>query len=253
VIAREGRASLRSIAYHAGLTLFILVMIYPLLWMAASSIKSPEEIWTRATSLIPRRPTFVNYANGWKGFGEFSFADFYMNSVIYAGLTMMLPVQILIIPQYILFSQLGWINTFLPLLVPPLLCQAGQAFFIFMLVQFIRGIPSDLDEAAEIDGAGRLRIFFTMIVPLIKPAMVTTAIFSFYWTWSEFLTPLLYLNNPRLYTVSVALRSFADPAGATDWGAVFAMSFLSLIPVLAVFAAAQRYIVEGIATTGMKG
>jgi multiple sugar transport system permease protein len=122
-----------------------------------------------------------------------------------------------------------------------------------MIMQFIRGIPVELDEAAEIDGCGRGATFGRIIMPLLKPALFTAAIFSFYWTWSEFLQPLIYLNNPRIYTVSLALRSFSDPGGLTDWGAIFAMSFLSLIPVLALFVAFQRYLVQGIASTGIKG
>jgi multiple sugar transport system permease protein len=164
--------------------------------------------------------------------------------------TLMLPSQIQIIPQYIMFQRIGWINSYLPLIVPRLF---GQAFFIFMIMQFIRGIPRELDEAADIDGCGLGATFLRIILPLLKPAMFTAAIFSFYWTWSDFFTPLIYLNNPTIYTISLALRSFADPGGLTDWGAIFAMSFLSLIPVLVLFVAFQRYLVQGIASTGLKG
>ena len=165
-------------------------------------------------------------------------------------LTIMLPPQILLIPQYIIFNQLDWINTFLPLLVPRL---GGDVFFIFMIVQFIRGIPIELDEAAMIDGCGKGSIFFRIILPQITPALVTAAIFSFYWTWEDFLGPLIYLSNPNLYTVSLALRAFADPGSGTNWGAVFAMLTLSLLPVILIFVFFQRYLVEGIATTGLKG
>lgn len=283
---KRRRDRLHSVIFHVGVIIFGFIMIYPLLWLAASSLKGPEEIFTRVASLIPRDFSWSNYVTGWQGFGGTTFTVFYKNSLIYAVFgtlfatfssafvafgfarihfrfkgfwfacmlaTLMLPVQIQIVPQYILFSQLGWVNTFFPLLVPPLLCQAGQAFFIFMVVQFIRGIPIELDEAAEIDGAGRMRVYFQVILPLIKPALVTVAIFSFYYTWGEFLTPLIYLNSPTLYTISVALRSFADPTGITNWGAIYAMSFLSLVPVLVVFISFQRHIVEGISTTGMKG
>jgi multiple sugar transport system permease protein len=138
----------------------------------------------------------------------------------------------------------------LPLLLPRL---GGDVFFIFMIMQFIRGIPIDLDEAAMIDGADQFGIFFYIILPQLKPAVITAAIFSFYWTWEEFLQPLIYLNKPSLYTVSVALRSYADPGTVNDWGAVFAMLTLSLVPVFLLFVFFQRYLVEGIATTGMKG
>jgi multiple sugar transport system permease protein len=277
------KKSLKTLAFHVSIGLFGLLMIYPLLWLVASSFKPASEIWTRVHSLIPNAPTFVNYLNGWKGFGGFGFDIFYINSFIYSGFgtvfailssalvsygfarinfpgkklwfacmisTLMLPAQIQVIPQYIMFSRIGWVNNFLPLLVPRLF---GQAFFIFMLMQFIRGIPQDLDEAAEIDGCGRFYIFFRILLPLLKPAMFTASIFSFYWTWNDFLAPLIYLNNPRLYTLSLALRSFADPGGMTDWGAIFAMSFLSLVPVIVLFVSFQKYLTQGIATTGLKG
>lgn len=275
--------ALRTLIFHLCAALFGVAMIYPILWLAASSLKGPGEIWRKVYSLIPENPTFQNYVNGWKGFGGTSFAVFYRNSFVYTALatvftigasalvgfgfarirfrgknfffacmlvTMMIPPQIQIIPQYIVFSKIGWVNSYLPLIVPRLF---GQAFFIFMFVQFMRGIPKELDEAAEIDGCGVGRVFAAVHLPLLKPVLFTASIFSFYWTWNDFFSPLIYLNDPKRYTLSVALRSFSDPSGLTDWGAIFAMSFLSLIPVIALFIAFQRYLVEGIATTGIKG
>lgn len=280
------RSIFRSVTFHLVAAGLGLIMIYPILWLAGSSFKPETEIWRTVSSVIPQNPTLEHYISGWQGFGGISFTTFYRNTIIYAGLgtlaavsvsalvafgfaripfkgkkiffsamlmTLMLPIQIQVIPQYVFFTQIGLINSFAPLLVPRLLGQAGQAFFIFMMVQFIRTIPFELDEAARMDGVGRFGIFARIMLPLIKPALVTTGVFSFYWTWSDFLTPLIYLNSPRLYTVSVALRSFADPSGNTDWGAIFAMSFLSLIPVLIVFFIFQRHIVEGISTQGLKG
>ena len=121
-------------------------------------------------------------------------------------LTIMLPIHVIIVPQYMLFSQLGWVNTFLPLIVPKLL--ATDAFFVFLMVQFIRGIPRELDEAARIDGAGHPRIFVQIILPLMVPALATTAIFTFIWTWNDFFAQLIYLTKPELYTVPLALRAF---------------------------------------------
>ena len=273
----------RGLVYHVGVFLFGLLMLYPVLWLFSSSLKPPEEIWQTVENLIPSQIRLDNYASGWQGFGGISFLTFYRNSFIYAGvgtlltvsisaivaygfarvkfvgskfwfavmlITLMLPTQVLLIPQYIIFSKLDWINTFLPLLVPRL---GGDVFFIFMILQFIRGIPIDLDEAALIDGCSKVGIFHQIILPQIKPALVTAAIFSFYFTWEDFLGPLIYLTNPNLYTVSVALRNFSDPAGMTNWGGIFAMLSLSLVPVLVVFIFFQRYLVEGIATTGLKG
>lgn len=276
-------ATRQAAVYYLIAGVITVVMLYPIVWMVSSSFKAPDEIWSNVTSLLPSRLAWDNYISGWSGFGGITFATFFRNSFFYATvgtiavvttsavvaygfarikfrgrafwftcmiLTLMLPSQVQIIPQYIFFSQIDWVNTYLPLLVPRF---GGQAFFIFLIMQFIRGIPSELDEAAEIDGCSKAGIFFRIILPLIKPALITSAIFSFYWTWEDFLTPVIYLNNPKLYTVSLALRSFADPASATNWGAIFAMATLSLVPVFLIFIFFQRYLVQGIATTGLKG
>lgn len=272
-----------NLIYHGSVALLGFVMIYPILWLFATSLKGPDEIWVRLTALIPHKIVWANYVNGWKGFGGITFDIFFKNSFIYATistignvassalvafafsrirfhghrfwfmlmlLTMMLPGQVLLIPQYILFNKLGWMNSFKPLLIPKFF---GHPFFIFLMVQFIRGIPKELDEAAAIDGCSKRRLFFTILLPLIQPALITSAIFAFYWTWSDFMGPLLYLNKPQLYTVSLALRTYADPSSATDWGAIYAMSALSLVPVFVIFVTCQKYIVEGISTSGLKG
>ena len=277
------RETTKSAIYHLVVASSCFVMIYPILWMFASSLKDASEIWTNISSLIPRNLTFEHYVNGWAGFGGLTFATFFKNSLFFATvamiasvassacvayafakirfvgrgfwftimlLTMMLPSEVLIIPQYIVFSKLDWINTFRPLLVPRFF---GSAFFIFLIVQFMRGLPAELDEAAEIDGCSKIGIFFKIILPLVQPALITAAIFSFYWTWEDFFGPLLYLNEPRLYTVSLAIRAFSDTSSDTQWGSIFAMSSLSLLPVFVLFIAFQRYLVEGISTTGIKG
>ena len=277
------RALIRSFIYHGSIFALSFLMIYPILWLFASSFKAPDEIWTKVTSLLPERIMFENYINGWKGFGGITFATFYKNSFFYAGvgtiaqvassaviayafarlkfagrkfwfmlmlLTIMLPQQVLLIPQYIVFSKIGWINSFKPVLIPRFF---GHPFFIFLMVQFMKGIPKELDEAAEIDGCSKIGMFWRIMLPLIQPALITAAIFSFYWTWADFLVPLIYLNDPKLYTISMALRTFADPSGQTDWGAIFAMSSLSLVPVFTIFILFQKYIVEGISTSGLKG
>lgn len=279
----ESQRRLKALAVQLVIIFLGLFMIYPLLWLIASSFKDISEIFTRAGSLIPERFTSENYAIGWAGFGGISFATFFKNSFIiaifstigavlssavvaygfaripFAGrgfwfvlmlLTMMLPAQVQIIPQYIVFNKMGWINTFYPLIVPKFF---GQAFFIFLMMQFIRGLPKELDEAAEIDGCGRFGMFWRIILPLIKPALITSAIFSFYWTWEDFFGPLLYLNEPKLFPVSLALRAFSDPSAATNWGAIFAMSALSLLPAFILFLMFQKYLVQGISTTGLKG
>ena len=165
-------------------------------------------------------------------------------------MTIMLPFHVVVVPQYILFNQLGWVNTFVPLILPKFL--AVDAFFVFLMVQFIRGIPKELDEAARIDGCGHWRIFSRVMLPLMGPALATCAIFTFIWTWSDFFTPLIYLTDPVAYTVPVALRSFLDATAGSNWGAMFAMSVVTLIPLFLVFLFGQRFLVKGIATTGGK-
>ena len=165
-------------------------------------------------------------------------------------LTLMVPVYVLIIPQYVMYSKIGRVNTFLPLIVPKFL--ATDAFFIFLMVQFFRSLPTELDEAAKIDGAGYWRIYFRILLPISLPALATTAIFTFIWTWNDFLSQLIYLTKPELQTAPVALRNYVDATSGASWGSLFAMSVVTLIPVFIVFLVGQRYLVKGIATTGMK-
>lgn len=277
-----GKAKSRAFLYHFFIIGFAFIMIYPVLWMVFSSLKDNSEIFGTA-SLIPKTFRFDNYVRGWQGVGGVPFKVFFKNSFFYVILstigtvfssaivaygfarvkffgkgfwfmcmllTMMLPYQVVMIPQFIIFFKIGWVNSFKPLIVPMFL---GQPFFIFLMIQFIRGLPIELDESAKIDGCGRFQIFTRIIFPLITPALITTTIFQFYWKWDDFLGPLLYLNKPVNYTVSLALRMFADPMTTTDWGAMFAMGSLSLIPIIIVFVLFQKYLVEGISTTGLKG
>jgi multiple sugar transport system permease protein len=269
-----------EVLFHVIVIFIGFFMLYPLLWMALGSLKPTDEIFG-TLSLFPKNFTFQNYIRGWRYNGSTSFAVFYKNSFIITGfstlgavlvsslvaygfsrihfrgskfwygcmfLTLMLPFQVVMVPQFILFFKLGWVKSYLPLIVPH---WGGQAFFIFMMVQFFRGIPTELDQSAMIDGCNKFMIYLRILFPLIKPALITSAIFSFYWRWEDFLSPLLYLNQPRSFTVSLAMRMFADPT-STDWGAIFAMGTLSLVPSLVIFFIFQKYIVEGIATSGLK-
>jgi multiple sugar transport system permease protein len=274
----------KSVFYHLFALILAIVMIYPVLWMVSSSFKTQTSIFRSQLSLIPDEWVFENFSEGWRGFGQYTFTTFFKNSIIITALstvgavisssfiafgfarirfagnklwfgvmiaTLLLPFEIKMIPQYLLFHRLGWVNTFLPIIVPS--CLGGSAFFIFLMVQFMRTVPYELDESAYMDGCGRFRIFWSIVLPLSKPALMTAAIFSFYWRWNDFIQPLLYLAKPKLYTVSVALRLFADPTSVTNWGAMFAVATVSLIPVILVFVFLQRHIVEGISSTGLKG
>jgi multiple sugar transport system permease protein len=259
-----------------------LVMLYPIVWLLTSSFKPNNLIFTD-TGLWPKEITLANYVTGWKGLQGISFGRFFANSFelsvlsvmgslmtcslaafVFARLdfkfkklwfslmllTIMLPYHVTLVPQYILYNQFHWINTFLPIVVPKWL--AHDSFFILLMVQFIRGIPKELDESATIDGCGQEQIYLRIILPLLVPALITTAIFTFIWTWDDFFSQMIYLNNIRLFTVQLGILSLFDPSGESNWGALLAMSVLSLIPIMAIFLSFQRYFLEGIATTGLK-
>lgn len=278
-----GRKKSAVMLQQLALVVLTVMMLYPLLWMIASSFKENATVFTEAHSLIPNQWNFDNYRIGWEGFGGVTFTTFFKNSIMitlastigsvvsstiiaygfariqFKGrkfwfvcmmLTMMLPFEVIMIPQYIMFNWFDWINTYYPLILPTFF---GTPFFIFLIMQFIRTIPKEIDEAAKIDGCSKLMIFLRIIVPLVFPAMMTSAIFSFYWRWDDFMGPLLYLNEPRLYPVSMGLRMFSDPDSVTNWSAMFAMSTVSIVPVFIMFFLFQRYIVEGISTSGLKG
>jgi multiple sugar transport system permease protein len=151
----------------------------------------------------------------------------------------------------VLFNRLDLIDTYIPLILPKFL--ATEAFFVFLIVQFIRSIPRDMDEAARIDGAGHFRIFWSIIVPLIKPALITCSIFAFIWAWNDFLGPLLYVTSPEQYPLPIALRLYNDQTSASDYGASVTASLLALVPIMAFFAVFQRFLIGGVATQGLKG
>ncbi|GAA1112938.1 carbohydrate ABC transporter permease [Arthrobacter flavus] len=266
---------------HAILIVFGVIMLYPLLWMLVSSLRPNDEIF-RLTGLFLTTFEVSNYVEGWNAlrspFGHYminsmivvlgsivgnlvscslaayAFARlrFRKRSVLFAIMlmTIMLPIHVVIVPQYIIFSELGLVNTFVPLILPKLL--ATDAFFVFLMIQFIRGLPRELDEAARIDGCGHFKIFSKIILPLMLPALATTTIFTFIWTWNDFFSQLIYLTDPEMYTVPVALRSFVDSTATSSWGSLFAMSIVSLLPIFLVFLFGQKYLVKGIATTGGK-
>lgn len=280
---KEKRA-VKAVIYHILVFAVGLVMIYPLIWMVMSSFKPTNTIFQTAGSLIPETFTFENYINGWKGFAKVTFATFFKNSLFisvvatigtvissaivaygfarfkFKGkkllfsamlLSMMLPAQVLMIPQYLWYQKLNWVGSYMPLIVPYFF--AIQGFFVYLISNFISGIPRDLDEAAKIDGCSYVSIFTKIILPLIKPALVTAGIFSFMWRWDDFLSTLLYVNKSAKYPVSLALKLFCDPGSSSDYGAMFAMASLSILPSVLIFIFFQRYLVEGISTSGLKG
>lgn len=273
---------LNRLLIYIVVTLGALIMFYPLFWMISASFKPEDLIFTNPGLFSPQW-TLQNYSDGWSAL-DYPFAQFFLNSFIvclgavignvlscsmaayaFARLrfrfkpfwfalmlgSIMLPAHTLIVPQYILFKNLGWVNTFLPMIVPKFL--ATDAFFIFLMIQFIRGIPAELDDAAKMDGCGMFNFYWRVIIPLALPALVTTAIFTFIWTWSDFFTQLIFLNDESLYTIPLALRVFLDSTGNSAYGQLFAMSLLSLVPIIGFFLAFQRLLLDGISTSGLKG
>jgi len=260
-----------------------LIMLYPLIWLVGASFKSNTEIFSSA-GFLPSRLDFSAYAAGWKTSTEYTFATYFLNSflitvpkiivtviscvlVAYAfarfefwgkklmfGImvsTMMLPLIILRMPQYLMFREFGWLDTYLPLIVPS--AFATDTFFVFMLVQFLRAIPRDMEEAALIDGCNALQLLWHIIVPLLKPAIISVIVFQFIWTMNDFMGPLIYLASVENYPVSLALKMSIGATEEVEWGNVIAISVVALLPSIAVFFAAQKYFIEGATSSGVKG
>ncbi|MEL7977781.1 carbohydrate ABC transporter permease [Isoptericola sp. F-RaC21] len=281
-VAVRSRA-VRSTGWHLFMLLALVALLFPLAWLVSASFKSSGEIFT-TTSFWPQEFTPANWTDALDGAGGLTFWQLLANSLILSTLTvignvascalagyalarmrfrlrgpffaftivtLMLPMHVVLIPQYIIFQQLGLIGTFLPLVLPKFLATEG--FFVFLVIQFVRGIPRELDEAALVDGAGPYRTFFSVILPLIRPALITTAIFSFIWSWNDFFGQMIFLNKPETYTLQLGLRLFIDQSSTSSYGPMFAMSVLALLPILLFFLVFQRYLVDGVATSGLKG
>ncbi len=274
----------KSIRFHIGACILGFFMIYPLLWLLASSFKSNDTMFINAYSLIPSKWAIIeNYKSGFAGIGGVSFFTFLKNSVIvtvvgtvgcvftsllaaYAFsrikfkfsnfwfgcvmMTMMIPAQVMVVPQYIILKKIGLIDTRLAMILPWFF---GGAFFIFLMVQFFRGIPKELDEAAEIDGCGKIRTLFWILVPIVKPAIINASIFAFYWIWQDFFQPLIFMSDTKKFTIPLALNMYLDPNSYNNYGGLFAMSVISLIPIIIFFIIFQKYLVDGIAMDGIKG
>jgi multiple sugar transport system permease protein len=283
VVKKPASRAWATVVRHALLIILLFAMLYPLLWMIGASFRPNNEIFT-SLGIFPTHFTVDNYVSGWTGNGSINFSVFFGNSLIIAILsiagnlfacsltayafarmefpgkrilfalllgTLLLPYHVTLVPQYILFNQANLINTFVPLVLPKFL--GTDAFFVFLMVQFIRGIPRDLDDAARIDGAGHWKTFTRIILPLALPAIGTTALFTFINSWNDFLGPLLYLNTNTLWTVPLGINGFLDSTGGqSSYGGLFAMATLSLAPLIGFFVAFQKLLLEGIATTGIK-
>lgn len=277
------RVAWGRVALHAGCLAALLVMLYPLAWLLATSLKPANEV-IASLDLLPGHLEWSNYTTALDGVNGVSIWRLLGNSLLIAGgavlgnvfscslaayafarlrfrmrrplfafmiATIMLPHHAVLIPQYIIFNKLGLVNTYWPLILPKFL--ATEAFFVFLIVQFMRGLPRELEEAARIDGCGPFRSFFSIVLPLTRPALITTAIFTFIWTWNDFFTQLIYLFDPDKFTLTLALRSFVDASSQSSFGPMFAMSVIALLPIVLFFLAFQRFLVEGMASSGLKG
>jgi oligogalacturonide transport system permease protein len=260
-----------------------LVMLYPLIWLVGASFKTNSEIFA-SPWFWPLEPTVQGYINGWRTSTPYTFGHFFINtlwivvpkmlgtaisSVVVAygfawfefpgkkilfGIliaTLLLPDVVTRIPQYLLFRDLGWLDTYLPLFVPQWF--ATEAFFVFMLIQFMRSIPRDMEEAARVDGANTFQVLWYVVVPMMMPAIISVCLFQFMWTMNDFLGPLIYISSVENYPVSLALKLSIDATEAFDWNQILAMTVLALTPSLIVFFIAQKYFIEGISTGGVKG
>ncbi len=260
-----------------------VMMIYPLIWMVGASFKENSEIFS-SIGFIPKKFVWDSYALGWAGIGQFTFGRFFLNTfklviptVVFTVVsslsigygfarfplpgkkilmmlmisTLMLPNTVVIIPRYILFKNLGWLDSYLPFIIPALL--GTYSFFNYMIVQFIRGIPRELDESATIDGCGPLRILVSILLPLCKPAIFSVIIFQTIWRWNDFFNVLIYVSSVSKFPVSLGLRMTLDNSSKADWNQIMAMSVVSIVPLIVLFFSAQKYFVEGIATKGLKG
>ncbi len=256
-----------------------VLFILPFVWLVGTSLKHEAHAISYPPTLFPKVFDWANYK---EVFQLINFTRFYMNTIIisvstvfgtvlsssivaygFARIkakgkdfwfvlllcTMMLPQQVTMIPVYLIFSKLGWVNTFLPLIIPAFL---GNAFFIFLLRQFFRSIPKELEESATLDGCSVFGIFWRIFVPLSKPGLLTVAILSFMWTWNDFLNPLIYLNDTNKYTLALGIQMFQGQLTML-WGPMMAASTMVILPLIILFFFAQRYFIEGIALSGIKG
>jgi multiple sugar transport system permease protein len=275
----RNRKTIRSIAAHTALILLSLVFLVPFLWLISTSLKIDTQILVFPPVWIPQPVTFQQYA---LGLSYIPFLTYLKNTAIYCGLsvigcvissslvayslarirwagrellfaviiaTLMVPTQVTLIPLFLVFKNLGWIGSLKPLIVPYFFLQP---FSIFLLRQFFLTIPHELSEAARVDGASEVRIYWSIIMPLATPVLATVGLFTFLGTWNDYLGPLIYLNDPAQYTLSLGLAQFQGEHNVL-WGPLMAVSVVMIVPVLIAFFFTQRTFIQGITMTGIKG
>ncbi|MDR1467764.1 MAG: carbohydrate ABC transporter permease [Spirochaetaceae bacterium] len=275
-------SALRKITAYILLIALGYVMIYPLFWMFGASFKTNAEIFG-SVNVIPKKPVFDAFLNGWKGSGQYSFGTFLLNTfylvvpvVVFTVIssllvgygfarfrfplkkilfqlmlsTLMLPSTVIVIPRYIFFKNIGALDSYWPFIIPAIL--GSFPFFNFMMVQFFRGIPMELDESAKMDGCTSWTTLLKILAPLCKPAIFSVVVFQFVWTWNDFFNALIYISSVSKYPVALGLRMGIDISANISWNQILAMSTLSILPPVLLFFLAQNYFVEGISTTGIK-
>lgn len=273
----------KKILQYLVISVIGIILLYPVVFMFFGSFKTNEELFG-SVKLLPETFHFDYYIEGWKGNGTMTYTKFFLNTFVlvipttlltvascafvaygfarfkFPGkkilfmvliATLMLPNSVIIIPRYVLYNKFGWVNSYMPFYVPALL--ACYPFFIFMLIQFLRGIPKDLDESAYIDGCGTFRTFVQILLPLMKAALFSAGLFQFLWTYNDYFNTLIFVNSVSKYPISLALRMSLDSESVVVWGKMMAMAFVAVLPVIVLFFMAQKYFVEGIATSGLKG
>lgn len=282
-MTRRQRYHISTFLRYLVLLLVGFVMIYPLIWLLGASFKSNFEIFS-SIGILPKKWEFSGYVDGYRTATEYTFGHYFLNTYrivlpkvlvtvlsatitaygfarfqfigkkfLFAVLmsTLFLPQVVLNIPQYLLFNKIGWTDSYLPLIIPSLF--ACDTYFVFMLVQFLRGIPKEMEEAAKIDGCNSLKTLWYIICPMLKPSLVSCALFQFMWSSNDFMGPLIYISSVSKYPASIALKMSMDNSSAFEWNKIIAMSVITIIPSLIVFFLAQDQFVDGIAAGGVKG
>jgi ABC-type glycerol-3-phosphate transport system permease component len=277
--SKKFKTTIWEIFLYTIMSIGALIFMLPFLWMISTSLKPSTQVFIYPIQWIPRPPVWRNYIDSLR---SAPFGRYYLNTTIITALTvlgtvisstlsaygfarlsfkgrdlffllilsaMMLPNQVTVIPQFIMFKLLGWLNTFLPLTVPSFF---GPPFFIFLLRQYMLTLPKELDDAAFIDGCSKLQVLVLILLPLLKPAIFTMTILTFLGSWNDFFGPLIYLSDMKKYTVTLGLTLFRGEF-ATYWNWLMAASIVAILPCLLIFMLAQKYFIQGIALTGLKG
>lgn len=274
---------IRNLIIYTVLIIIAIVFGYPILWLFCSSFKDSASIFS-SISLIPEHFTFEGYIEGWRNTSQYPFSlylgnsfrlviitvlftcissclvaygftrfDFPLKKILFGVMisTMMLPNTIIMIPRYILFNNIGALNSYIPFYL--IAAFAANPFFTYLLMQFFRGIPLELDESAKLDGCTRFKTLIRIIMPLAKTPMISVTLFQSMWTWNDFFNPLIYIDSSKKYPVALGLRLAIDSDTAVNWSKIISMTVVSMLPLIIMFLFLQRYFVAGIATTGLKG